>query len=313
MTCDTEEFLAVIGGFIVVAFLAWVLIVDPLLLDQAIQREKDNHAAYDSDGQANIPDGAAIEADPPPPPRKTYDTYQEKQHRLDLRRYRIEVLTLFAVIVYALLTFRTLRTSERSAYITHQALVFAQRARIVLGNSPKGNLIEFVEHGDNASISVFLRNAGHVSAHQVVVEMWGMVAPPIYTLTYPPFDPPGRFMMGPTISEDMPYVPSISIEPAQVTAIKNGKSFLRIVGRIRYWDDFDHYCEPFSILYINSGMNWYRGEPEVMPSIDSPFVCDRAGGHKETFAMDEKGIPAITFDGADEHSFDKQDDSQQQQ
>ena len=50
MTCDTEEFLAVIGGFIVVAFLAWVLIVDPLLLDQAIQREKDNHAAYDSDG-----------------------------------------------------------------------------------------------------------------------------------------------------------------------------------------------------------------------------------------------------------------------
>jgi hypothetical protein len=68
---DTENFVAAIGGFIIILFLTWILITDLETFE---------------DSNCN---------------RQNEQSAREKQYGLDKRRYRVEFLTLVVVLIYA--------------------------------------------------------------------------------------------------------------------------------------------------------------------------------------------------------------------
>jgi hypothetical protein len=169
-----------------------------------------------------------------------------------------------------------------------------QRARMVLGDET-GRILELGETGhDHAFIKIFLRNEGHTPAHEVVVEIWPIVAPPDMAFRYPDLNRPNGFLTGPTIGEDVPFNSHIPIDRKEEEAIKAGNSVLRVAGRIRYWDDFGSYCEPFAAIYINVGMTDFIGTPEFLPALAPPMAC-RSGPYGEIFRLSADKEPMITF------------------
>jgi len=162
--------------------------------------------------------------------------------------------------------------------------VSTHRARIVFGDE-KGVTMELVDIGNTTRIAVHLRNEGHGTAYDLVVKAVPFVAQqgqPSVFFNYSSLNPAGgSYDVGPMIGEGEPFTMYLGFNRVQADEIRNGKLFLRVVGRMNYSDEFGNlYCEPIGFLYQYDPD---RFAPMFVPPKIS--VCDPTPDEGEAFSI----------------------------
>jgi hypothetical protein len=173
MDCFTQEFLAVIAGFIVFVFLTWTLVTDLDSLDEIGNGQKDERAASEHDHHTGVAFPPNVKTDIPPAPGNQRDPYQERQYRLEKKRYRIEIVTLVILSIYAAFTYFLLVATQSASQISAEALTDVQRAFVFptngygrprLGIGPDGNISEI-------TFEMNWRNSGTTPARRSILNI----------------------------------------------------------------------------------------------------------------------------------------------
>jgi hypothetical protein len=167
-----------------------------------------------------------------------------------------------------------------------------QRAQIVFGND-KGEVLEIKTIDNETFLTIYLQNKGHVPAHNVEMALNMLVAPPDMTLQYRELNGvPGFFNPGVTIGPSQQFTGYLNLgDSTAVSRAKTKKVILRLVGRVRYADDFGTYCDPFAVGYKVGPPP--RFESEFMPPHTA--VCDLNSPDSETLSADAHGVYHVNF------------------
>ncbi|MGD0075884.1 MAG: hypothetical protein ABSD31_16305, partial [Candidatus Binataceae bacterium] len=151
-----------------------------MILDDSHKDRKDAVVQRDSsqeyENQAEPTFCAWIETDLPPPPTNQAEADPDRNYRLEVKKYRIEIVTLAAVIIYAGLTFCLLKASREANRIAQRQFEQSERAWVgVNGNvqviSPLKFHLRLGNKGENyvfmdMKLGFSLKNFGHSPAKQ---------------------------------------------------------------------------------------------------------------------------------------------------
>lgn len=123
-----------------------------------------------ADDKTNIPFTRRDETDLPPSPANHPETDHERDYRLEVKKYRVEVVTLIAVIIYAAIAafqYCQMRVSNRNALL---ALHVSERAYITLGFPTLDQQTNFLK--------MQISNLGHIASssqtmviHQATIKL----------------------------------------------------------------------------------------------------------------------------------------------
>jgi hypothetical protein len=155
------------------------------------------------------------------------------------------VLAALALLISALaltVSIISWRTAEKTFYAT-------RRAAINLG-TPDGRVGQWVTEGGEPQLALYFRNYGPTAGQKFMVEKWLIVTVAqqgFETTTSIP--PPEELLIGPSIPPGFTYVIRITDPGVTQEELTSGRKDLLVVGRVRYADSFDRYCEDFSIGY----------------------------------------------------------------
>jgi hypothetical protein len=181
---------------------------------------------------------------------------------------------------------RQAESAASQAATAQEEFISTQRSGIVLGND-KNVLAEFTSYQNQPAVAIYYRNIGHSAANEVLPKALPETTPPATTLQYSSFaESAGTFDTGPNLAPEQWDVEYVPIDPIKAEQIQKGNLYLRIVGRIIYWDEFGDYCEPFAIYFDQSS---HRFGTFKVPQT----VCQSVGG--EIVDIDAKGYGKIEF------------------
>jgi hypothetical protein len=195
------------------------------------------------------------------------------------------------------LTFGLVLASFVQDYWTRQSVKGGQdafrvteRAQVIFGND-KGELMNIQTIGDESDLLIYLQNKGHISARNVELALNILVAPPDITLEYRNLNPaPEYFNPGFSLGPGQPFTGYIKLSgPAVLKSIKDSTAIMRVVGRLRYIDDFGPYCDPFAVGYKPTAKP-PRFEEEFVPPQSA--ICDPNSPDSETLSSD-RNVPSV--------------------
>jgi len=173
---------------------------------------------------------------------------------------------------------------------------------MTFGNE-KGDTVAIIDTKQGPQIVCYLRNLGHSPAKELAVEPFLLTAPPTTGFIYPPIEPggTGHFLSGPTLGPEQSIPEVFAFKPLLtapiVAKIRTGEVSVRVVVRIRYYDEFADYCEGFAFQYnLDPAPGFY---PALPPS---PAICKEALSLKEQsgeqFIRNTNGTVGVTFTGS---------------
>jgi hypothetical protein len=93
------------------------------LKQHKLKRVPDRERRKETDDKANVAFAGRNKTDLPPSPANHPNTDRERTYRLEVKKYRIEIATLVAVIIYAGLTYYLLKTARETFTATQRAWV----------------------------------------------------------------------------------------------------------------------------------------------------------------------------------------------
>jgi hypothetical protein len=170
--------------------------------------------------------------------KETKDAYERQRNGL-------MVLTLLVSSFALTVSIFSLRTAEKTFHAT-------RRAAIYLG-TPDGRVSQWITERGRSHLVLYFRNYGPTAGQKFMVETW-----PIVTVSQRGFEtttkisPPVDLVAGPSIPPGFTYVARLADPGVTQEELDAGQKGLRIVGRVRYADPFDRYCEDFFVAYSHS-------------------------------------------------------------
>jgi hypothetical protein len=95
------------------------------LKQQNRKRIPDRQSSHDTDDKTDIALTRRDEADLPPTPANHPDTNPERNYRLEIKKYRVEIVTLAVLVIYTIINYGLYRS-------THEQLQLSQRPWIAM-------------------------------------------------------------------------------------------------------------------------------------------------------------------------------------
>jgi hypothetical protein len=201
---------------------------------------------------------------PPPPPTepprgaevRSTPSPEEKRYGLERKKFRVEVLTLLAVIAYAGIAGWQLHQMIRQNALTKEALdetrlsnERAQRAWVLpLSDNQEISPPGAIQPNQPFTVRIALRNSGNSPAHDITVRYWALLGPIEWSRVKLQGDPPlpkqkpgdsPRGLLGPQHNAEIPFQ-NITLDQSEMDRLAKGADALYFIGQISYADQFSN-------------------------------------------------------------------------
>jgi hypothetical protein len=129
------------------------------LRQQNRERIPDKQRSEETDDKTDIALACRDEADLPPTPANHSEPNPERDYRLEIKKYRVEIITLVVLVIYTIINYWLYRS-------THEQLYLSQRPWIAMEVSLASPLT-FTDKAGSMFVNVHLKNIGNSVALNV--------------------------------------------------------------------------------------------------------------------------------------------------